>query len=145
MNAIAYIDGSSLGNPGHAGYGVVLIDQSKPDDIVEARGVYIGETTNNVAEYQGLAGCLELSEKYKVKSLHVYSDSELLVKQMIGIYKIKKPHLQEINQKIKAHITRLGLNFKVEHIRREGNKQADRLARTAATEKQNIQEFKKRP
>lgn len=145
MNCIAYIDGSSLGNPGQAAYGVVLMDEKDPNHIVDARGIYLGETTNNVAEYHGLLGCLALAEKYNIVKLHVYSDSELLVKQINGVYKVKKPHLQEIYAQIKNQIHLLKLDFTIEHIRREGNKQADRLARTAATQKENIQEYEKRP
>ncbi len=145
MNCIAYIDGSSLGNPGDAAYGVVLIDEAAPLTIIEGIGVYLGQTTNNVAEYYGLLGCLELSQKYDVKKLQVYSDSELLVKQMNGVYKIKKPHLQDLNQKIKTQLAQLKINFEIKHIKREGNKKADWLARNAALRKENILEFEKRP
>ncbi len=145
MNCIAYIDGSSLGNPGDAAYGVVLIDEAAPEVIIEGIGVYLGQATNNVAEYHGLLGCLELSQKYGVKKLQVYSDSELLVRQMNGIYKIKNPHLQGIHEKIKTQLALLNINFEIKHIKREGNKKADWLARNAATRKENILEFEKRP
>lgn len=125
----AYIDGSSLGNPGESGFGVVLKDSSGA--VVEEAGCYIGHATNNVAEYRGLLGCLEIVESYRPETLTVYSDSELLVRQVRGEYRVKHPHLKELHGRVLGMIRRASYVFEIHHIPREENAAADGLARKA--------------
>ena len=129
MKLVAFIDGSSLGNPGEAGYGVVLKDEG--GKIVATVGRYIGRATNNVAEYRGLLSCLELAKQYGVSSLTVYSDSQLLVNQIRGIYRVRASHLQEIHGRILDMIASSGMRFEIVHVPREKNREADGLARQA--------------
>ena len=136
MKLIANIDGSSLGNPGEAGYGIVLKDENH--QIIREMGRYLGKATNNVAEYHGLLGCLKLVEEYPVSSLVVYSDSELLVRQITGIYRVKQPHLQVIHAQILDKIRSGNYQFQIQHIPRIKNKEADRLARQAVNIKSEI-------
>ncbi len=129
MNIVAYIDGSCLGNPGEAGYGVVIKDEE--GTILDAVGRYIGKATNNVAEYRGLLGCLELTKQYGADSLTVYSDSQLVVNQMKGIYRIKKAHLKVLHSQALEAIQNEEIRFSIHHIPREENRIADGLARRA--------------
>ena len=138
MRVVAYIDGGAKGNPGEAGYGVVL--KNEKTDILVAAGRYIGHSTNNVAEYRGLMGCLEIVAKFEVSALTVYSDSELLVKQMKGIYRVRKPHLQELHAQILNTINRSPYHFEIHHIPREKNSEADGLAGRAIRLRSDIDE-----
>jgi len=139
MKLIAFIDGSSMGNPGEAGYGVVIKDEN--GSVLQYYGNYIGRATNNVAEYQGLIGCLDLIGKFKADSLIVYSDSQLMVRQINGVYKVKQPHLQKLFSQIKAQLKEIPLNFTIEHVPREQNKEADKLARNAVYAKSEINDL----
>ncbi len=124
----AYIDGGSRGNPGPAGYGVQIVG----DDgavVAELHGS-LAHTTNNVAEYNGLLAALAWAMDRDVTSLHVRSDSELLVKQLRGEYRVKNPGLQPLYQDARALVARIG-RVTFEHVRRELNKEADRLANLA--------------
>ena len=136
MKLIAYIDGSSMGNPGEAGYGVLLKDED--GNILETTGKYIGKATNNVAEYSGLIGCLEIVGKYNPESLTVFSDSQLLVNQVNGIYKIKKVHLQKLYKLFSERLASLSVKFKIIHVPREKNSEADGLARKAVLSRSMI-------
>lgn len=115
-------DGGSRGNPGPAALGVVLSDES--GKVLLAFGEYLGKTTNNVAEYTALLRALEEAQKIDAQQIVVRMDSELVVKQMKGLYKIKHPNLIPIAQKIK---TLLGAFRSVEfkHVYRADNKAAD--------------------
>ena len=123
---IIYIDGASSGNPGHAGIGVVLCDENK--EIIKKYYKYIRETTNNIAEYMALVFALQESLFNNVRDISVYSDSELLVRQVNGIYKVKNPHLLLLFQ-ISENLIKHFHSFQIEYIEREKNKEADRLAR----------------
>jgi ribonuclease HI len=129
MTMVAYIDGSSLGNPGESGYGVVLKDEE--GTVLEVEGGYIGKATNNVAEYKGLLACLKLVKQRGIHALTVYSDSQLLVNQMKGIYRVKKPHLKEFHSQALEAIAAGSIRFSIHHIPRDKNKEADGLARRA--------------
>lgn len=118
-----------MGNPGESGFGFVLKDES--GIVLEEVGRYIGHATNNVAEYRGLLGCLEHAETYKPDVLIVYSDSELLVKQIRGEYRVKSAHLKELFLLAQRMIWNAPFDFEIHHIGREGNKTADGLARRA--------------
>ena len=127
-----YADGGARGNPGPAGAGAVLLDQDGNE--VEAFSSYLGETTNNQAEYQGLIMGLEGAIKHKVASLTVRLDSELVVRQMNGQYKVKNPGLKPLFQKAR----RLLESFErasIGHVPRAQNKRADELANLAMDRK----------
>src|SRR5437773_11902563 len=99
---IAHSDGGARGNPGPAGYGVVMQDESGRK--VAALSEYLGHQTNNFAEYQGLIASLEYALQHGPKALKVISDSELLVRQIVGIYKVKNPTLQDLHARAKELI-----------------------------------------
>lgn len=125
---VAYTDGGARGNPGPSGYGVVIKDESGRQ--VAALSEYLGHQTNNFAEYQGLIAALEYSLAHGPKALKVISDSELLVRQIKGIYKVKNPTLQDLHARAKELIARLDW-FSIGHAFREHNQEADRLANDA--------------
>ncbi len=129
-SATANIDGGSRGNPGPAGYGVHIVRDD--GSIVELKGA-IESATNNVAEYTGLLTALEWAVDHGVAHLHIKSDSELLVKQMRGEYRVKNPGLQPLFERAKRLVRQLG-RVHFEHVRRELNKDADRLANEAMDE-----------
>ena len=123
---VAYVDGGSHGNPGSAGIGVV-IENPSGETVRIAR--WIGHHDNNVAEYAALLEALQHAVEVKAKSLRVYSDSEVVVKQMTGEYTCQSPHLYSLNWVCRklAHT----LKFSIAHIRRECNSEANDLANHA--------------
>ena len=125
--AIIHIDGGSRGNPGPAAYAVVIEQPGQPThEAFEA----IGTATNNVAEYTALLVALKESAKLGLRHLHIHSDSELLVKQMNGEYRVKNPDLQELF--LEASVLRKQFDRVVlTHVRREFNKRADELCNLA--------------
>jgi len=125
---IAYIDGGSRGNPGPAGYGVRF--ESEQGDLLAEFHDAIGIATNNVAEYRGLIAALEYALEHGHRQLLVRSDSLLLVMQMLGKYKVKHPGLQPLHLQARALASKLG-KVRFEHVRREFNTHADRLANEA--------------
>jgi ribonuclease HI len=125
---IAHSDGGARGNPGPAGYGVVLQDQSGRK--VAQLSEYLGHQTNNFAEYQGLIAALEYALEHGPKALKLISDSELLVRQIKGIYKVKNAVLQDLHGRAKELIAQLEW-FSIGHALREHNTEADRLANEA--------------
>ena len=125
---VAHSDGGARGNPGPAGYGVVVKDESGRK--VAALSEYLGHQTNNFAEYQGLIAALEYAIEHGPKALKVISDSELLVRQIKGIYKVKNAVLQDLHGRAKQLIAQLDW-FSIGHALREHNQEADRLANEA--------------
>ena len=125
---IAHIDGGARGNPGPAGYGVAIEDAS--GHPVAELSAFLGHQTNNYAEYMGLLAALRYSLDHGARSLEVISDSELLVKQINGQYKVRHLTLLNLHQQAKALIAKLDW-FKVHHVLRGKNKQADALANRA--------------
>jgi len=125
---VAYIDGGARGNPGPAGYGVRI--ERLDGTLVEELQASIGVATNNVAEYRGLVAALEWARAHRVGSLHVRSDSLLLVQQMLGRYKVKHPGLQPLHAQARLLAHEIG-RVSFEHVRRESNAHADRLANAA--------------
>ena len=123
---VAYVDGGSLGNPGPAGIGVV-IDGGLDGTIRIAKP--IGRQDNNVAEYFALLEALQCAVALKAKKLHVYSDSEVVVRQMKGEYSCRSPRLYSLNW-ICRKLAR-SLHFSISHIHREHNAEANRLASSA--------------
>jgi len=125
---VAHSDGGARGNPGPAGYGVVVQDESGRK--LAALSEYLGHQTNNFAEYQGLIAALEYAIKHGPKALKLISDSELLVRQIKGIYKVKNATLQDLHGRAKQLIAQLDW-FSIGHALREHNQEADRLANDA--------------
>jgi ribonuclease HI len=125
---IAHSDGGARGNPGPAGYGVVIQDQAGRK--VAGLSQYLGHQTNNFAEYQGLIAALEYAIEHRHKALKVVSDSELLVRQIKGIYKVKNATLQELHARAEQLIAQLEW-FSIDHALREHNREADELANQA--------------
>ena len=128
---ILYVDGASRGNPGPSAVGVVLYDGGKR--VVRSFGKYIGETTNNVAEYTALLYGIQEALQQQAKTLKVHTDSELLARQMQGRYKVKEPQLKVLNEQIHYLIPGFR-SFSIQHIPREKNREADRLANQAINE-----------
>jgi ribonuclease HI len=129
-SAVANIDGGSRGNPGPAGYGVRI---EQPDGTAVELKESLGTCTNNVAEYRGLVAALQWAASHGISSLRIRSDSELLVKQMKGEYRVKNPGLQPLHQEARALVRQIE-RVTFEHVRREFNKDADRLANEAMDE-----------
>lgn len=123
---VAYIDGGSWGNPGPSGIGVVI--EGAEGGLIRIRKA-IGTQDSNVAEYVALMEALQCALNLEAKQLHVYSDSEVIVKQMSGEYKCRSPRLYSLNWTCRklAH----SLNFSISHLRRTQNKEANALANAA--------------
>jgi len=124
-------DGAARGNPGPAGAGILIEDDQ--GIRVQARHKWLGQMTNNQAEYHALIEGLKAVKDWKPDRLEIYLDSKLLVEQIKGQYKIKEPELQ----KLYAQATRLldGLQYEIKHVAREENRGADHLANMAIDEK----------
>jgi ribonuclease HI len=127
----ANIDGGSRGNPGPASYGVVIRDPR--GEIAAKLKKYIGRTTNNVAEYYGLIAALDYAESHGIRALRVESDSELLVNQMRGRYKVKSAELRPLFERARKMSQSLE-SFRIDHVYREQNRAADLLANQALDE-----------
>jgi ribonuclease HI len=125
---VAHIDGGARGNPGPAGYGVVVEDEAgRP---VAQLSAFLGSQTNNYAEYSGLLAALSYALRHGFTALKVYSDSELMVRQINGQYKVNHPVLKELHGKAIRMIEDLEA-FEINHVLREKNREADRLANLA--------------
>ena len=125
-------DGGARGNPGPAGIGIVIKENGK---TIKEYGKYIGETTNNQAEYKALISALETAKDLGAEAVQVFMDSELIVKQINGEYKVKNPDLAPLF--LKFYNLRVGFKkFSVTHIRREKNKEADRMVNKAIDKNQ---------
>ena len=127
----ANIDGGSRGNPGPAAYGVVIRDGR--GEIVARLKKYIGHNTNNVAEYFGLIAALDYAQTHGVRAMRVESDSELMVKQMRGQYKVKSADLKPLFERAKKMSQTLE-SFRIDHVYREQNREADALVNQALDE-----------
>lgn len=133
---IAYIDGGSRGNPGEAGYGVSI--QGPDGEVIEEIYGYLGKATNNVAEYAALIAMLEHADRRGIRDLTVHSDSQLLVRQVRGEYRVKNPVLQEMHARALALLERLGAVV-ILHIPREENRRADYLANRAMNLRRTVE------
>ena len=127
----ANVDGGSRGNPGPAAYGVVVRDPR--GEIVARLKKYIGKNTNNVAEYFGLIAALDYAQNHGIRALRVESDSELMVKQMRGQYKVKSEELKPLFERAKK-MSQTFESFRISHVYREQNKEADALVNQALDE-----------
>jgi ribonuclease HI len=127
-----HVDGASRGNPGQAGFGV-YVTGSDGEVVAELYG-HLGQATNNVAEYQGLLHALRWAREQGVREVEIFSDSELLVRQMGGRYRVKNPGLQPLHReaaRLLSHFERAPIT----HVRREENREADALANRALDER----------
>jgi ribonuclease HI len=132
MNLVAYTDGASRGNPGEAGVGIIIKDEQ--GTVKETIIKYLGKATNNVAEYTALILLLEFlknSETLQCSQLVVFTDSELMARQLNGEYKVKDSNLKLMFQKVKLLVGSAPFKFSVRHIPREMNSEADALANEA--------------
>ena len=138
---VIFTDGGARGNPGHAGIGAALYirDRSTAEidpttmTLIKQVSKYIGETTNNVAEYTALQTALETASELEIKHVRCVLDSELVVKQLNGEYRIKEPTLQVLAQKVKV-AAKAFESVTYSHVRREKNKLADQLVNQAIDE-----------
>jgi len=136
VEVIAYIDGGSRGNPGPAAAGFVLTD--KDGNQFCAEGLFLGETTNNVAEYNAILRALQAAKKIDAKKIEVFSDSELLVKQINGQYKVKNEQIRLLFRQAVNLLSEFE-NWKVQHVTRDKNKEADKLVNQALNLQQDIE------
>lgn len=126
---IVYSDGGARGNPGPAGLGVYICT---PEHVpVERRFKYLGETTNNIAEYSGALLGLERAIALGATEIELRADSKLVIEQLKGNYKVKNPGLKEIHTQIKALLSQSFATVTFTHVPREKNKEADRLSNVA--------------
>ena len=128
MTARLFTDGGARGNPGPAAYGFVL--ESEDGTVLAAQGEAIGTATNNVAEYSGLIAGLQKAVELHVPEVEVVSDSELMVKQMRGEYRVKNEALRDLYDEATALARRLG-NVEYRHVKRAHNELADKLVNDA--------------
>lgn len=122
------VDGGARGNPGPAGYGAYVCDGA--GSVVAELSEFIGIATNNVAEYRGLLAGLEYAKQHRAQAVKVYSDSELIVKQIHGVYKVKSPDLKPLYDQVRRLASGFP-KFSIHHVPRERNAEADRLANLA--------------
>ena len=123
-----HVDGASRGNPGEAGFGV-HVATADGSEVASLFG-YLGRATNNVAEYQALLHGLRFALDRGAREVEVFSDSELLVRQLAGRYRVKHPGLQPLFREAQALLSRFE-RFRVSHVPREQNREADALANRA--------------
>lgn len=135
-----FTDGASRGNPGEAGIGIVIYDES--DNIIKRWNEYIGKTTNNQAEYTALIKSLdllrELKESTKIDLIEFYADSELMVKQLRLEYKVKDEGLKPLFKKFNTLINELKIPYRINHVERKLNKEADKLANQGIDNKNSL-------
>ncbi|MGQ0721944.1 MAG: ribonuclease HI family protein [Candidatus Eiseniibacteriota bacterium] len=127
-SAVAYSDGASRGNPGPAAYGIRIVAADGSE--LFAGGERIGRATNNVAEYRGAIAALEKARELGLTELELRMDSELIVKQLGGQYRVRQPALQQLKRRL-DEVIRGFRRFRVRHVPREENGEADRLANEA--------------
>jgi ribonuclease HI len=122
---VANVDGGARGNPGPAGYGAVITDEQ--GNVLAELYEGIGISTNNVAEYRGLIAALQWAADRGHNRMHIKADSLLIVQQMLGNYRVKHEGLIPLYRQARGLVVRIG-NVTFEHVRREMNKEADRLS-----------------
>jgi probable phosphoglycerate mutase len=135
---IAHCDGGARGNPGPAGYGALVQDEAGA--VLAELSEFLGNRTNNYAEYSGLLGCLQWAIDHGHRRLRVVSDSELMVKQIQGKYKVNSPDLRPLWEEARRRIAQLD-RFEISHALRHKNKAADQLANQAMDRGMNRQQF----
>jgi len=138
----AHVDGGARGNPGPAGYGVVIHDPANKK--VAELSQYLGHRTNNYAEYSGLLAALRYAIAHHIPFLKIISDSELMVRQMKGIYKVRHPELRKLYDEAQ-HLTSQIEHVEIRHALREHNQDADRLANEAMDRGKNANRAEPEP
>ncbi|HCS79235.1 TPA: ribonuclease H [Patescibacteria group bacterium] len=137
INQVLYVytDGGARGNPGPAAIGVVISKAHNEQDgsIITRFGRRVGETTNNVAEYRAVIAALEFiaTQKLPCQRINFFLDSQLVVSQLTGEFKIKQPHLRTLVDSVHALVRRLGTEVSFTHVSRSRNKHADELVNQA--------------
>jgi ribonuclease HI len=128
-----YTDGGSRGNPGISGYGLVIYDDQK--SILYQEGKFLGIKTNNEAEYSGILAALgwikDHQDLYQISQINFFADSQLMIRQLQGIYKVKAPTLLPLFAQVQQLLLQINLPIKYTDVRREFNKLADELANQA--------------
>lgn len=128
---IIFADGASRGNPGEAGAGVLILDQA--GKIVQERKIYLGNATNNVAEYKALILALQKAWQLGATNIRIFMDSELVVRQLQGEYKVRNMNLKPLYEQARDLLNKFA-NYSIKFIKRENNKKADKLANEAIQE-----------
>ena len=128
MRLVVHVDGGARGNPGPAAVGVVIADPA--GEVVHAVGETIGVATNNVAEYRALLRGIELAREHGATELEIYGDSELVVKQVRGEYRVKDAGLKPLHAEARAALAGVG-GWSFDHVRRDDNAHADDLVNQA--------------
>jgi len=136
MTLLAHTDGASRGNPGESGIGVVIRDET--GKTLTAISDYIGKATNNIAEYKALLTCLQLAQETNCTKLVVHSDSELMVRQIRGTYKVKDQGLKPLFAQVQELLASASFTFEIQHVAREENAQADELANRGINLKRRV-------
>ena len=136
MTIYAFIDGASRNNPGESGIGIILKDEQGAT-LKEEFG-YIGTATNNIAEYSALRKCLQVVKEMQCTKLIVHSDSELMVKQLHGKYRVKDATLKKHFQEVHKLLQDASFKFEIKHVLREKNKEADELANLGIDTKRRV-------
>lgn len=135
MELNIHVDGGARGNPGPAGAGVTISEQR--GNLVFEAAYFLGRQTNNTAEYQALIRALRQAVSYDARTVTVYSDSELLVRQITGEYRVKSPRLAGLYQQVQTLLLKVPC-WSVRHVRREQNRRADELANLAIDQQRDI-------
>lgn len=138
MQALIHIDGGARGNPGPAAAGVCITTPDGSEALHEA-GYWLGKMTNNEAEYQGLLHALKAAADLQFEAIHIRSDSELMVKQINGQYRVKATNLKPLFAEATVLLARFD-RWSIEHVRREKNKRADQLANRAMDAQRDVVE-----
>ena len=130
-----FVDGGSRGNPGPAGGGAVVLDDT--NEVLVGRGFFFGPATNNVAEYRALIRGLELVTQFKPHRVEIFADSELIVRQITGEYRVKSPDLLPLYEQAQMALLKLD-DWQIRHVPRGQNHQADRLANLAMNHRGDV-------
>ncbi len=139
MTIYAHTDGASRGNPGESGIGIIMRDEH--GRVIHSTGKYIGKATNNIAEYVALIECLKKAKDTACKKLVVLSDSELMVRQLQGRYRVKSEGLRKYFQRVHRMLKNAPFEFEIRHVSREQNHDADMLANVSIDSKsRNVRE-----
>jgi ribonuclease HI len=120
-----YTDGAARGNPGPAGIGAIILDKS--GNVEKELADYIGEATNNVAEYQAVIAGLEAAKEFSPEVINIFADSQLVIRQLKGEYRVKSERLRPYYEKVQKLLTDFN-DYNLQYIPREKNKEADKLA-----------------
>jgi ribonuclease HI len=136
MTIYAACDGASRGNPGESGIGIIFRDDQ--GKVIFSAGGYIGSATNNIAEYEALLACITKARALKCAKLVVRSDSQLMVRQIQGTYRVKDAKLKKYFQRVKELMQSSAFEFEIIHVDREDNREADMLANAGIDSKQTL-------